>query len=100
LVREPRDRTYIRKDIMLMLSEHGELNKTRLLSYCGLNMAKHQEILDEMIKKELISETKEPWGNKTITKYKMTQKGRQFWNAILEPHEEMFPRDKKQEEEN
>jgi predicted transcriptional regulator len=101
LVREPRDRTYIRKDIIFTLSEHGELNKTRLLSYCGLNMAKHQEILDDMVKKELIDETKEPWGNKTTTKYNLAEKGREFWKTILEPYEEMFPRVKNtQESEN
>ena len=39
---------YIRKDIILKLTEYGELNQTSLLSYCGLNLVKHKEILDDM----------------------------------------------------
>jgi hypothetical protein len=35
LTHEYRDRIYIRKDIILKLTEVGELNQTKLLSYCG-----------------------------------------------------------------
>jgi hypothetical protein len=42
LSHEYRDRIYIRKDIVLKLSEYGELNQTTLLSYTGLNLAKHR----------------------------------------------------------
>ena len=49
-----------------MLAEYGELNLTRLIGYCGLNMKKHKEILDDMEKKELITKTEESWGSKTI----------------------------------
>ncbi len=80
---------------MLVLSEYGELNLTKLISYCGLNMKKHREILIDMEQKELISSTKEPWGNRTMFKYKLTQKGREFYKMILEPYENMFPRDNK-----
>ena len=66
-----RDRTYIRKDIILMLVEYGEMNQTKLLSYCGLNIVKHKEILDDMKKKGLIERNEEPWGKKTIIKYKV-----------------------------
>ena len=39
LSHEYRDRIYIRKDIVLKLTEYGELNQTTLLSYTGLNLA-------------------------------------------------------------
>ncbi len=87
-----RDRTYIRKDIILILSEYGELNQTKLLSYCGLNIVKHKEILDSMEKKGLIEKKIEPWGKKSIIKYKVSPKGHEFFKLILEPYEEMFPR--------
>ena len=45
---EYRDRVYMRKDIILKLTEYGELNQTSLLSYCGLNLVKHKDILDDM----------------------------------------------------
>ena len=89
---EYRDRIYIRKDIILKLSEFGELNQTQLLSYCGLNIVKHKEILEDMEQKGIIQKTEEPWGSKTISKYKVTEKGRQFCKLILDPYEEMFPR--------
>jgi predicted transcriptional regulator len=92
LSHEYRDRVYIRKDIILKLTEHGELNQTSLLSYCGLNLVKHKDILDDMEAKGIISRTEEPWGNKKIIKYRVTPKGMEFCRHILEPYEEMFPR--------
>lgn len=89
---EYRDRVYIRKDIILKLTEYGELNQTSLLSYCGLNLVKHKDILDDMEAKGIIQKSEEPWGNKKIIKYSVTEKGRQFCRHILEPYEEMFPR--------
>jgi predicted transcriptional regulator len=76
----------------LTLSEYGELNQTKLLSYCGLNIAKHKEILEDMETKKLIERKEEPWGKKTIIKYKVSPKGHEFFKLILEPYEEMFPR--------
>jgi predicted transcriptional regulator len=76
----------------LILSEYGELNQTKLLSYCGLNIVKHKEILDSMEKKGLIEKKVEPWGKKSIIKYKVSPKGHEFFKLILEPYEEMFPR--------
>jgi predicted transcriptional regulator len=76
----------------LILSEYGELNQTKLLSYCGLNIVKHKEILDSMEKKGLIEKKIEPWGKKSIIKYKVSPKGHEFFKLILEPYEEMFPR--------
>lgn len=89
---EYRDRVYIRKDIILKLTEYGELNQTTLLSYCGLNLVKHKDILDDMEGKGIIKRTEEPWGNKKIIKYNVTQKGKEFSKLILEPYEDMFPR--------
>jgi len=89
---EYRDRVYIRKDIILKLTEYGELNQTSLLSYCGLNLVKHKDILDDMEAKGIIKRTEEPWGNKRIIKYSVTEKGREFCRLILDPYEEMFPR--------
>jgi len=74
------------------LSEYGELNQTKLLSYCGLNIVKHKQILDSMEKKGLIERKVEPWGKKSIIKYKVSPKGHEFFKLILEPYEEMFPR--------
>jgi len=68
LVHEYRDRIYIRKDILLKLYEYGELNQSKLMSYCGLNNVKHKEILDDMVKKGVITRVEEAWGNKTIIK--------------------------------
>jgi len=76
----------------LILSEYGELNQTKLLSYCGLNIVKHKQILDSMEKKGLIEKKVEPWGKKSIIKYKVSPKGHEFFKLILEPYEEMFPR--------
>jgi len=92
LSHEYRDRIYIRKDIILKLTEYGELNQTSLLSYCGLNLVKHKDILDDMQAKGIIRKNEQPWGNKKIIKYSVTEKGWEFCRLILEPYEEMFPR--------
>lgn len=76
----------------MKLYEHGELNQSKLMSYCGLNNVKHKGILDDMVKKELIARMEEPWGNKSIIKYKVSEKGRAILKEILEPYEELFPR--------
>ncbi len=76
----------------MILSEYGELNQTKLLSYCGLNIVKHKQILGSMEKKGLIERKVEPWGKKSIIKYKVSPKGHEFFKLILEPYEEMFPR--------
>ena len=81
----------------MILSEYGELNQTKLLSYSGLNIAKHKGILDDMEQKGLIQRKEEAWGKKTIIKYKVSPKGHEFCKLILEPYEEMFPREEKDE---
>ena len=92
LSHEYRDRIYIRKDIILKLAEYGELNQTSLLSYCGLNLVKHKDILGDMEAKGIIIRTEEPWGNKKIIKYRVSEKGKEFCRMILDPYDEMFPR--------
>ena len=92
MVHEYRERVYIRKDIILKLYEYGELNQSKLLSYCGLNSVRHKGILDEMVKSDLITRAEESWGNKTIIKYKVSEKGKTILRELLEPYEELFPR--------
>ena len=87
-----RDRIYIRKDILLKLLWYDSLNQTALLSYCGLNLKKHKELLDEMEKKGLIATNEVYRGKKRILTYRITGTGIQFCKKILEPYEEMFPR--------
>jgi predicted transcriptional regulator len=92
LVHEYRDRIYIRKDILLKLYEHGEMNQSKLMSYCGMNHVKHKEILDVMVKKGMIDRSEEAWGSKIIIKYKISEKGNSILREILEPYEKLFPR--------
>lgn len=87
-----RDRIYIIKDVILKLSEYGELNQTNLLTFCGLNPVKHKYVLEEMLARGIVSRREESRGSKTVTIYKVTQKGREFCDMILEPYERMFPR--------
>ena len=77
---------------MLKLYEHGELNQSKLMSYCGMNNVKHKEILDSMVEKGLIKRNEESWGSKTIIKYKIPEKGASILREIFEPYEELFPR--------
>jgi len=78
------------------LAEYGELNQTKLLSYSGLNLAKHKKIIDDLSDKGLIEKKENLWGSKTIVNYKITEKGRKFCQMVLDPYEEMFPRNKKE----
>ena len=89
---EYRDRIYIRKDIMLKLFEYGELNQSKLISYCGLNNAKHKAIINDMVDKGLVTRAEESWGAKMIIKYKMSEKGRAILREVLGPYEALFPR--------
>jgi DNA-binding PadR family transcriptional regulator len=68
------------------------------MTFCGLNNVKHKGILDDMVKKEIISRTEEPWGNKTIIKYQVSEKGKKILTALLEPYEELFPRKEPEDE--
>lgn len=96
MVHEYRDRIFIRKDILLKLYEYGGLNQSKLMSYCGLNNVKHKDILDDMVKKDLINKLEEAWGSKTIINYKISEKGREILKEVLEPYESLFPRNESQ----
>jgi predicted transcriptional regulator len=96
VVHEYRDRIFIRKDILLKLCEYGEINQSKLMSYCGLNNVKHKEILDDMVKKDLINRMEQNWGSKIIINYKISEKGISILNEILAPYEELFPRNEKE----
>ncbi|WP_428324615.1 winged helix-turn-helix domain-containing protein [Nitrosopumilus sp.] len=97
MVREYRDRIYIRKDVLLKLYEFGEMNQSRLMSICGLNNVKHKGILDDLVKKQMIERNTEFWGNKTTIKYKISERGKEIFKQVLEPYEKLFPRGNKDE---
>jgi len=92
MVHEYRERIYIRKDIMMKLYKYGELNQSKLLSYCGLNSVRHKGILDDMVKRDLIARTEESWGNKMVIKYRISERGKTILTELFEPYEELFPR--------
>jgi predicted transcriptional regulator len=89
-----RDRFYIIHDILIRLSEYGELNQTALIRLSGLNLKKHRCILDELEVNGLIQKCESPFGKRVVMVYKATQKGKDFCRSILEPYERMFPRKK------
>jgi len=80
---------------LLKLYEYGELNQSKLMSICGLNNSKHKEILDDMIEKGILNLEQEPWGNKVILKYQISEKGVRIMKEVLDPYEELFPRETK-----
>ena len=92
--RSYRDRNYIIKDIISKLVKHGELNKSNLMSYCGLNLKKHEYIIDYLESSGLILKNEILQRKRTITIYKPTEKGSEFCRSILQSYEEMFPRKK------
>jgi len=59
-----------------------------------LNLKKHRCILDELEINGLIQKCESPFGKRTVTVYKPTQKGVEFCRSILEPYERLFPRRK------
>jgi predicted transcriptional regulator len=89
-----RDRIYIIQDIIIKLTEYGELNQTALISFTGLNLRKHRCLLDELEINGLIRKSESPFGKRVVMVYKPTQKGIDFCRSILEPYERMFPRKK------
>lgn len=93
--RKYRDRIYIVKDIILTLSEYGQLNQTSLFSFCGLNISKHKGILDSLEENEMIQSEEIMEGKRKITLFKATQKGMNFCREIIEPYEKLFPRTEK-----
>ncbi|MFQ5475512.1 MAG: winged helix-turn-helix domain-containing protein [Nitrosopumilus sp.] len=90
--RKYRDRIYIVKDIILTLAEYGHLNQTALFSFCGLNISKHKQILDNLEQNDMIQRIEATEGKRTITIFKVTHKGINFCHEMLEPYEKLFPR--------
>jgi predicted transcriptional regulator len=95
-----RDKIYIIKDIITLLTEYGELNQTALVSYSGLNLKKHKHILDNLESHGLVSKSALEDGKRTITIYKATAKGIEFCRTIIEPYESLFPRKSSSEPQN
>ena len=87
-----REKIYIIKDLILKLFEKGELDQTSLIGFCGLNLARHRSLLNQMESNNLINSTRVTSGKKVSTIYKPTHRGVQFCTEILGPFEEMFPR--------
>ena len=95
LTKEYRDRIYIRKDILLKLYETGEMNQSRLLSACGLNNAKHKEILEDMAEKGFLNYRIEQEKNQSVLKYSISEKGTEILKEVFERYELLFPRGEK-----
>jgi hypothetical protein len=63
-----------------------------LVSLCGLNNVKHEEVINDIVGKGIMSKIERLWGNKTlIKKHKLSEKGREILNMKLEPYEALFP---------
>ncbi|MCE9651771.1 MAG: hypothetical protein K8Q89_01725 [Nitrosarchaeum sp.] len=77
----------------MKLYEFGEMNQSRLMSICGLNNVKHKGILDSMVNKQMIERKEEPWGHKTVYKYKIADKGKILLEEVLQRYEDLFPRE-------
>lgn len=90
--RLPRDKIYIIKDIIQRLSRTGEMNKSMLLSVCGLNSKIHESVLDDLESRNFVVKKSTLNGAKEISLYNITYEGMQFCNNILAPFEEVFPR--------
>ena len=87
-----RDPIHIRKDILSTLLRHGELNQSKLVSYCNLNNSKHGQVIHDLVQKGMIAKVVEKWGSKIIIKYRVSEKGKKFLREIMLPYEELFPR--------
>ena len=93
-IKSYRDKIYIIKDVISILTEYGQLNQTALFSYSGLNLKKHKKVLDDLEAHGFVSKSTVQDGKRTITIYKATAKGIEFCRTIIEPYEELFPRKK------
>lgn len=87
-----REKAHIVKDLIMKLAAYHELNQTSLISFCGLNLGKHKQILDNLEKNGLVERAEKAEGKKTVTIYRATPAGIDFCRNILEPYEKMFPR--------
>jgi predicted transcriptional regulator len=92
IAKRRRDKIYIIKDIIRTLSNHGELNQTTLLSYCGLNLTKHKGILENLESQDMIQGENIVGNKRSVRIFKITHKGINFCTSVLEPYEILFPR--------
>lgn len=91
-----RERNHIVRDILLKLVEYGELNQTALFSFCGLNLTKHRYIVEEMESRGLIAREMQTIGRaKSVSIFTVTPAGLEFFKAILQPYERLFPQQNK-----
>ncbi len=80
------------RDILLKLVEYGELNQTALISFCGLNLTKHRSIIEEMEAHGLIRREVETFGRtRSVSYFKASPKGLEFFKEIMKPMRESFP---------
>lgn len=68
------------------------MNKSMLLSVCGLNSKIHESVLDDLENRNFVIKKATVNGAKEISLYNVTHDGMQFCNNILAPFEEVFPR--------
>ncbi|MGI9566516.1 MAG: hypothetical protein ACR2LL_05825 [Nitrosopumilus sp.] len=68
------------------------MNQSRLLSSCGLNNAKHKEILEDMAEKGFLESKIEQGKNQSVLKYRISEKGIKILNEVFERYEMLFPR--------
>ena len=59
----------------MKLYEYGELNQSKLMSFCGLNNVTHKEIVDDMVQQGFLERREEKWGKKMTINYKIAQSG-------------------------
>ncbi len=85
-----RDKVQVITAIIAKLTESESIVRTNLLSLCNLNATRDQSILDELEEKDLIKKDMYSNGKKSITKYAVTQKGREFYQRVLEPYGALF----------
>ena len=71
------------------------MNLSRILSTCGLNNAKHKEILEDMVEKEFLESRTEQEKNQSVIKYRISEKGIEILKEVFERYELLFPRGEK-----
>ena len=71
------------------------MNLSRILSTCGLNNAKHKEILEDMVEKGFLESRTEQEKNQSVVKYRISEKGIEILKEVFERYELLFPRGEK-----
>ena len=71
------------------------MNQSRLLSSCGLNNAKHKEILEDMAEKGFLECNVVQEKNQSTLRYRISEKGIKILKEVFERYELLFPRNTK-----